>query len=436
MKVLVGVLQSLLCFALHAQMTWSPLLPPSGGSQCYDSVRDRLVVSSWPLTHEFDGTNWTTLAAAGGGPLMAFDRVRGRTVAIGPTVTEEWDGGAWTVLATAPPMVVYPGSVFVCFHAGRGRVVALSPTYVPSFPLCRLELYEWDGTSWVHIPAWSPLVINNNLPGASDWNYYGLAYDARRDKLVVFGRYYFLAGQYVEEAATWEWDAVNGWVSFGVSGPADYSHLWFDEHRGVVLRATVTAAASTVLRWDSAQGWLPIATLLGIPPNGGFGAYDSNRNRYYISTFASSLVAITDLNPAQYAFHGPACAVSNPPGLGLSQPWTRAWLGSVLQVTATDLPQSIGFLATGLSDLQYGSTPLPLNLASYGMPGCVLHVAPDATTMLVGANNTATQQIPIPNDLSLLGVAFWQQVLALAPGANPTGMLTSPSMRGTVGRAY
>ena len=40
------------------------------------------------------------------------------------------------------------------------------------------------------------------------------------------------------------------------------------------------------------------------------------------------------------------------------------------------------------------------------------------------------------NDPSLVGVAFWQQAFALAPGVNPAGALLSDSMRGRIGKSH
>lgn len=436
MKILLCVIHAALCEMACAQMTWVNVAAPITSSACYDSARDRLVVPSWPLTYEFDGSVWSAIQASGGAYIMAYDRARGRTVGIYPGGTEEWNGTSWSLVPTSPPMVgYYSGGQWplMTFHSGRGRIVALSPTYSP---FTRLELYDWDGTTWTHIPSYSPLPIPNPLPGASDYLYGGFTYDAVRDRLVVCGRRYMAGSHVIWSAETWEWDSINGWVAFGSSGPTDESHLWFDEHRGVVLRATNTTPTSTVLRWDSSQGWLPVGTLSNAPAYYNGGAYDSRRNRYYYGTAATSLAAITDLNPAQYSFHGGPCAAPSPPTLTLSQPWTRAWLGNTLQVAVANLPLSIGFLGMGFSDQQYGTTPLPLHLAAYGMPGCVLHVAPDASELLVGTNNMATKQIPIPNDLALLGVTFWQQALGVAPGVNPAGLLTSASMRGTLGKAY
>ncbi|MCC7062586.1 MAG: hypothetical protein IT456_07260, partial [Planctomycetes bacterium] len=44
--------------------------------------------------------------------------------------------------------------------------------------------------------------------------------------------------------------------------------------------------------------------------------------------------------------------------------------------------------------------------------------------------------LAIPNSASLLGVTFWQQILAPVPGANAAGVLMSDSVRCSVGRAY
>jgi len=122
--------------------------------------------------------------------------------------------------------------------------------------------------------------------------------------------------------------------------------------------------------------------------------------------------------------------------LGLTEPWTRPWSGETLSVDATSLPLSIAVLATGFSDQTYSGTPLPLSLAPFGMPQCYLRVAPDVTQWAAGTGGTATFQILIPSTPALVGLAFWQQAFALAPGANPAGLLVSDSMSGTVGRSH
>jgi len=299
-----------------------------------------------------------------------------------------------------------------------------------------MELYDWDGSSWTRWMGYSPLPVTNPIPGAGDISYLGVVYDARRDKLVVYGTYYVIGGTQYITAQTWEWDPVNGWAAVNSSGPSAIGHIWFDERRGSVLRLLSDSANSPLLELDPQLGWMQVGTLNNLPPFFGGTCYDSNRGIYYYGSSRTSMAALSEQWPAEFAVHGAPCQTPTPPILGLAAPWTRAWLGESLELIATNLPQSIAILAMGFNDQQYSGSALPLDLAQYGMPGCALRVAPEATALLIGTGGSASHQLPIPSRTALIGVPFWQQVLALAPGANPTGMLTSASWRGTVGRKY
>ncbi len=376
---------------------------------------------------------------------MCFDVERQRTVALdlGGT-TWEWDGANWFVVGSGPlyynsaPMTL-GNTDLITFHRGRGRVIVLSPDG-PSYLINSLQLYEWDGTAWSLLqslfPSQSPLVVTNGGPGQSDWTYHALVYDEARDKVLVFGRSWRSSGtQSGAYATTWEWDAITGWVQYPDSGPVG-APVWFDRHRGVPLRLSWSPPSAQIWRWDPAVGWTAVNSVSNLPGIYAGIAYDSTRNRLYYGDSPNTMVYLNDANPALYVPHGDVCPSPGFPTLGLSQPWSRAWIGTTFEVTASSLLQSTAVLAMGFSDQMTGSTVLPLDLSGYGLTGCFLRVAPDATALGVGANGSATFQIPIPNSQSLVGTNFWQQVLAPVPGVNAAGMLTSASMRGSVGRAY
>jgi hypothetical protein len=367
---------------------------------------------------------------------MAFDEQRARTVALNAGITSEWDGQSWVKTNASPP---YAGTDdAMTFHRGRGRIMALSPDG-PPYPTRSLQLYEWDGATWSLIPSQSPLIITNHGPGQSDWRYHGMVYDEARDKVLVFGRSWQASGtQGAFYATTWEWDAIIGWVQYPDSGPAGMVRhgVWFDSHRGVPMRVSWSSPTAQVSRWDASLGWLAVNSLTNLPGVYWGKAYDSTRNRLYYGDSPNTMVYLSDTNPALYVPHGDVCPSPGFPTLSLSQPWSRAWIGTTFEVTASSLLQSTAILAMGFSDQMTGSTVLPLDLSGYGLTGCFLRVAPDATALGVGANGSATFQIPIPNSQSLVGTNFWQQVLAPVPGVNAAGMLTSASMRGSVGRAY
>jgi hypothetical protein len=82
----------------------------------------------------------------------------------------------------------------------------------------------------------------------------------------------------------------------------------------------------------------------------------------------------------------------------------RAYTGAVLYL--------------GASSSSWGSIPLPLPLASIGIPGCTLYVSPDVslnvTTNAAGAASLALQ---MPANPGLVGASFYTQLAVLDPGA-------------------
>lgn len=114
---------------------------------------------------------------------------------------------------------------------------------------------------------------------------------------------------------------------------------------------------------------------------------------------------------------------------------TRPALGSTFTVLADGLPFGIAVLQFGLSNtLMGGAVPLPLPLASIGMPGCDLLVDPLASFVLVGAGTSATWSWPLPATPGLFGVAFYQQAFPLDPAANALGFSASPGLVGVIGQ--
>ena len=112
------------------------------------------------------------------------------------------------------------------------------------------------------------------------------------------------------------------------------------------------------------------------------------------------------------------------------------WIGNTLSVDLVNLPSPLGILSMGFDDQTYNGSPLPLPLGPFGMPACLLNIAPQASVLATATAGTATVQIPIPNAAYLVGTVFYQQVFSPAPGANARGVLAGTSTRGVVGRAY
>jgi len=226
----------------------------------YDATRQRTVLFGGRTgqtllndTWEWDGTAWTQ--KTGPAPearlhaVAAFDVQRGVVRIYGGvgaddvprTDTWEWNGTAWSRVSTVGP--ADRGSNHMAYDAGRQRTMALlfrrtAPNADQTYPT---DLWEWTGTAWSAVvgagPTFSPiqpmvglgsgggllLFDGGVLQGtASTWiwqnvqwsrvstggpplrNGHALAYDAARNRVVLFGG--FRPGQ--DFSDTWEWNGT------------------------------------------------------------------------------------------------------------------------------------------------------------------------------------------------------------------------------------
>jgi len=423
-----------------AQLQWVSLSAPQCQMAAYDSARDRVVGYAGSTMWEFDGLAWQVVPS-NMPPLVAwgyvFDEQRRVTVAISSFVQAvwEWDGTSWTNPGTVPFFVWNYPTYFgyhLVYHPRRKRVLIFVAGAFGS------ELHEWDGVAWTLVPTTNaPLV---RISPFTQFSYHALVYDRATDKLVLFGRAEVqnTGGVIADESRTWEWDETTGWLEFPPSGTLRSTFMWFDAHRGKMVRYDEGLNPPTVHIRDDDAIWRPIAySLNGLSPTVFAGCHDPLRNRFYSYQNATNDVAyLTDLYPAEYSPHGAGCVAPAPPELRLTAPWTRAWLGGALGTTVVLAPQSVAVLCTGLSDTLFGTTPLPFDLSALGMPSCSLRVAPELIQLGLGSHGRVTFALPIPADPILVGTVFYQQALVPAPGANPAGLRVSNSTRGRIGRSH
>lgn len=109
-------------------------------------------------------------------------------------------------------------------------------------------------------------------------------------------------------------------------------------------------------------------------------------------------------------------------------------LGQPFQVALGGAPASApAALWFGHSRDQLRGTPLPLDLAPFGAPGCQALVSP---LLLLGtsadAGGTASIQFQVPNDAQLADMRFFTQWFVRAASANTLGWLTSAGLEGTI----
>jgi PKD repeat protein len=125
---------------------------------------------------------------------------------------------------------------------------------------------------------------------------------------------------------------------------------------------------------------------------------------------------------AGYGFFAQGC----PGTLGITNlSGTQPTLGNTLSVTMNNLPFAAALMVTGLSNTVSSIGPLPVDLTILGMPGCFGRVSLDLTDFVVGAGNTATWNLALPNVPSLSGLLIYNQAFVLDPAANAFGFVTS-----------
>ncbi len=139
---------------------------------------------------------------------------------------------------------------------------------------------------------------------------------------------------------------------------------------------------------------------------------------------------------AGFGFHGAGCVGANGiPNLTAVSGMPRP--GTTFQVRFGNLPTTpspIGvFAALGIGDQTWNAQRLPLDMGSYGLPGCMLRIDPSATLVLTNVGGRADWGIQMPSSQALLGSEFFLQGAVPSPGANAAALVMSDSGRGVLG---
>lgn len=236
---------TLVATASAGSLRWVEWIHPGPRDQhaaAHETARGRMIVfgghaSAATQTFEWDGVRWLRAALAGPSPrdshAMTFDSLRQRVVLFGGVSpsgsgfppylgdTWEWDAAGWTLASTGGPHARERHAL--AYDAARQRVVLFGGTYADTEEFLIFDdTWEWDGTTWTAVSTSGP-------PARFDAK---MAYDAARQRVVLFG------GQDGNDflGDTWLWDGTS-WTAAPGSGPPcrSYHAMTYDAGRERVV---------------------------------------------------------------------------------------------------------------------------------------------------------------------------------------------------------
>lgn len=211
----------------------------------------------------------------------------------------------------------------------------------------------------------------------------------------------------------------------------DSARMRVTAYTGTTLVGTVTTTApnpgtwpASTLRCAFAAGFDNVVVHYDAPPP---------TCTDYGVIFLADDMRITPTVAASYTHLGNGCAGSLP--ASRLAPQGLPQLGTTFQVTLNNLPTNVAFLFTGFSAAMSAFGPLPLAAGVLGMPGCTAYNSDEFVQFVTGSNHTFNYLLPIPNDVALVGLAFYHQALVIDPQAgNALGAVLSESCAGVVGQ--
>lgn len=212
----------------------------------------------WALASDSASPNPGTLADHA----MAYDSLRGRVVLFGGTSvglppgqlilgeTWEWDGTTWKRMANTGPSPRYGHAL--AYDSRRQRVVLFGgQTSVGGSDRYLDDTWEWDGAAWNQVVNAGPSARSNHA----------MVYDSARSRIVLYGGFDGSA-----KSDTWErngvvWTAINSSTGPGVR----FRHAMAYDHQnqrsvlfgGLVAHGVFTA--NDTWEWDG-TGWMQVAT--------------------------------------------------------------------------------------------------------------------------------------------------------------------------------
>jgi hypothetical protein len=455
LPLLLGLLGATLAGVAAAQGDWTlrtPAASPTVVSDhvlVYDVLRARSLLVCGATTASgllndtwvYDGTTWTRLTPANSpsGRMRhagAYDLQRGRVVLFGGSLgtnlghmndTWEFDGTNWIQLSPANSpsarndhaMVYDEARRKVLLFGGHDTTVMYGDTW------------EWDGANWTQrAPATQPTVRRD----------FTMVYDRLRQKVVMFGGFQSHAlGQPLND--TWEWDGTD-WTRITTAAspsPRGGHVLAYDLAR---QRATLFAGYplnNETWNYDGANWSLQTVTQAPTNRSGHAMVYDLVRRRLvmvagYDTAFTNDTWEFSSPSLGAINLLGSGCpGTAGTPSLA-TRSGSLPWIGQDLTFEVRSVPQTAPLtLVVGASNTQWGTLPLPLDLSVIGMTGCVLRASVDVPVPMTNTNGLGTLTLTVPNLSFMIGQRFFAQALVVDPGANPFGATLANALEAILG---
>lgn len=361
--------------------------------------------------------------------MLCFDSHSGRILLYGgiagsaPTMHDTWlwDGTNWAQqFPTHDPGHRAAGALF----STGSRTIQFGGSDDGAI---RNSMWEWTGSDWILIDSGSPTTRTN----------YGAAYDARRDRVVVFGGMTTCdrtTATYNNE--TWEWGGESWLQRFPANSPSPrgWCKLTYDEARARVVLFGGGDAAYTfqdLWEWDGTN-WMSLAPS-ALPPSST--QHDLTFDKQQRVSVLFGRVGTWDygpINPASAVSFGTGCAGS----LGVPTlsplPWAGPWLGGRFEVDIVNRPPGLGVFAWGFSDQNWQGLLLPATLGFLGSPACSLFVSPDVSEILLSGVNRYTSFV-LPNSPLALGMTLHGQAGIFDLGLPGSPVITTNALHLTFG---
>lgn len=401
-----------------------PGLPPSTIVTSLATMANGDVVAGARGVWRWDGVGWANLGQAlptnaavwAVLPLPSGDIVAagGFTSLGGSAVSRiaRWNGSTWAPLGGIPD-----GSVNALVRLSNGDLVA-GGTFTTAGVAGTAYLARWNGAAW------------SSLGASFDGPVNALAVLPNGDLAV--------GGQFgAPFAYLTRWNGAS-WSGFGTGLNGLVSALGVHPNGDLLAGGTFWMAggqfALHVARWDGAnwtgfaEGISDIAHAFAFPGEGTVAV--AGRFQMAGPGYSPYFAELETSCPPAVAAAGNGCAGSGGPNVLMAT--TQPWAGGTFSVRATGLaPSSIALAVCGFSSV---SVPLAAILPQ-GVPGCMLHAAPDLLSADLAIGGEVTAHLALPDSPALAGQVFYRQVLAIELDLSGaiTALTSSNALHVTIG---